>query len=221
MLQFTDPEEGPFYERRTRQGELVMATGLVGLATWLAAALPSQHETKVNIWPPIVLFGVLFAVGVYVMVAAENKRWPLPGRSKLLEGSDGRAFRTGIAEMTASGSDSQQIQRLTAMSRALDDQARALRGLGRGRPLVPPLYYQREQASQAVAKFRQNENFAEGFDALCLTAMLDNLDREGIDRTYEPLDAFLVESAMAALVEEGVLIAVSPRAWAFPPPDAP
>lgn len=76
-------EERAFYERRLRQGEAAIGASVIGMITWLVAALPTQEQTGVDIWPLLAVFGVIAVLGGYVIVAAETKRGWLPGRKAM------------------------------------------------------------------------------------------------------------------------------------------
>jgi hypothetical protein len=81
------PPPGPsaldvWRERWQRKGELLVTLGVTGGITWLAAALPTQSQTHVSIWPPLAVFIPIAVCGIYVLLATEIRSLPLFGRNR-------------------------------------------------------------------------------------------------------------------------------------------
>jgi len=86
-----------------RRGELAVTIGLTALFTWLAAAVPTAHQTHVDIWPPIGVALAATAAGIYALVALERtmstqgdiearvrrqRHWWLPGKADAIRRAD-------------------------------------------------------------------------------------------------------------------------------------
>jgi len=59
---------------------MFLALGFSSAFIWLSTILASP-ASHVSIWPPLVLCGLMAAAGLYMMVAPDVERLPLPGRS--------------------------------------------------------------------------------------------------------------------------------------------
>lgn len=70
-----------------RRGEMFAALGFSSAALWLSASVANPNS-KVNVWLPLGLCGLLAVAGLYMMFAPDVERLPLPGRSS------GAALRT-------------------------------------------------------------------------------------------------------------------------------
>jgi hypothetical protein len=84
-IPYDDEKLAAHESRWQRRGELVVTATFAGGYTWLAATLPSEDTTHVNVWAPLIFLGVLTVVGVYVIVCAETHKGWLPGRRKIKE----------------------------------------------------------------------------------------------------------------------------------------
>jgi len=108
-----------------RRGELGFTVGVTAMFTWLAAALPTQSMTHVNILPPLgVAIGVTL-LGLYAIIAAEKRCLWLPGRPKLHKSAVTRMTHETVTEMALSVSQGSTRD----VVRAIENLARALTAL--------------------------------------------------------------------------------------------
>jgi len=70
-----------FADRWHRRAEVLMALSGTGAITW---GLAASSGRGISLWP-IAGFALLFAIGIYVVIAAEAGRGWLPGRQWYLE----------------------------------------------------------------------------------------------------------------------------------------
>src|SRR5438105_7240940 len=63
-----------------RRGEMLLTLGVSSGVVWATTILASPNS-KVSIWPPLIIFGIVAALGAYCTFAPDLRRLPLPGRT--------------------------------------------------------------------------------------------------------------------------------------------
>jgi len=93
----------------------------------VAVRSPSkQAKTHVAVWPPLVFWGVIAALGIYVLLAAEYPKLWLPGRARFQKESFSRFSEESMTEALASAEASASGQSLTLIAEALANIAATL-----------------------------------------------------------------------------------------------
>ena len=211
-----DPELEQLLLRRLRQGELLMAIGLTAVFTWLASALPNQHQTHVSIWPPILVAGGIAAAGIYVVVAVESGKGWLPGRKSVLATQEQRAMAAGYAVMHDTSSERDLVRAIEGIGTAVRDAARIARGEPLSPPISPPLAYQLTQIRQVLPALRA---IGPSFQRGTFHSAWERLPRTDVDPLFEPMPyQIAVLEGLPKLVQLGELEQDPdlPTGWRFP-----
>lgn len=138
VRQWKDSELHDYHDHWERRGELLVSVGGTSTFVWLAAALPSEHSTHVDIWPPIAVSLVVVLAGIYVIMAAETERGWLPGRQRIRDTSRGRAMVDMMDRLH------EQTEKKEAVIVQL------VKGDDNARPFPPPLDYQVTMLKQVL-----------------------------------------------------------------------
>jgi hypothetical protein len=187
VTQWNDPELEKLHAAWQRRGELLVTAGIAALFTWLAATLPSEAQTHVEVWPIVLVTGVLVALGVYMIAAAETERAWLPRRDSIRA----TALNRGLGEMMERSNARSDLRRDVTV-RLADD---------RPAPIAPPASYQAAAVKAALPLIAQTGS---DFDIRVLDTVLMLMERKR-EPIYEPLHAVSCEAGLAELLAEGAI----------------